>query len=206
MKPQEGRTMSMRLSAIFAASALTFLVSSSASALDAGLQDKAAKLIDAQLAKIVSAPEIIAAIKAHNAKTADYTPAKIDELDKQWRAQVSAPARPLIDDIAKHPTSALLVAAKKAANGLIDEVFVMDAKGLNVAMSDVTSDYMQGDEAKWKETFAKGPDARHFSELDFDDSAQAYVVQVSFTIKDPQGGAPIGAVTFGINADLLGKM
>jgi hypothetical protein len=40
---------------------------------------------------------------------------------------------------------------------MITEMFVMDAKGLNVGQSDVTSDYWQGDEAKWQKTYGAGP-------------------------------------------------
>jgi hypothetical protein len=39
-----------------------------------------------QIAKFVEVPEIVAAIKAQNAVTAAYDQAKIDALDKQWRA------------------------------------------------------------------------------------------------------------------------
>ena len=41
----------------------------------------------------------------------------------------------------------------------------MDAMGLNVAASDVTSDYWQGDEAKFKKTYAVGSGAIFIDEL-----------------------------------------
>ena len=65
--------------------------------------------------------------------------------------------------------------------GAITEVFVMDAQGLNVAASGPTSDYWQGDEAKFQETYLKGAEAIHVSEVEFDESSQTYSVQVSVT-------------------------
>ena len=39
----------------------------------------------------------------------------------------------------------------------------------------------------------------HISEVEFDDSSQAYLVQVSVPVME--NGAAIGAITFGINVD-----
>ena len=74
---------------------------------------------------------------------------------------------------------------------------------MNVAISDRTSDYFQGDEAKWQETFLKGPDAVHVSELEFDESTQKVQTQVSLSVTDPETGEVIGAVTLGISLDKL---
>jgi len=90
-----------------------------------------------------------------------------------------------------------------ASNGAITEVFVMDAAGLNVTASDVTSDYWQGDEAKHQETFGFGAGAVYFSEVEFDESTQSYQAQVSLALTDPTTGEAIGAITVGLNADLL---
>ena len=43
----------------------------------------------------------------------------------------------------------------------------------------------------------------HHGEVAFDESSQAYQAQVSFTISDPKTGRPIGAMTVGLNAELL---
>jgi hypothetical protein len=77
----------------------------------------------------------------------------------------------------------------------------MDASGLTVAMSDPTSDYWQGDEAKWRETYPAGAGAVHVSEVDLDQSTQTYQSQVSLTVVD--AGEPVGAVTFGVNVEML---
>jgi hypothetical protein len=81
------------------------------------------------------------------------------------------------------------------------EIFVMDNKGLNVGQSDVTSDYWQGDEAKWQKTYQVGPDAIHVSDVEQDESSQVFQAQVSVPVVD--GGQVIGAVTVGVNVDAL---
>ncbi|MEM8755288.1 MAG: hypothetical protein AAGF90_20180, partial [Pseudomonadota bacterium] len=75
------------------------------------------------------------------------------------------------------------------------------AKGLNVGQSAKTSDYWQGDEAKWRETYLVGPDAIHVSDVEEDESTQTFQIQVSLPIVD--GGAPIGAVTVGVDVEHL---
>ena len=79
----------------------------------------------------------------------------------------------------------------------------MDNRGLNVAQSVETSDYWQGDEAKWQETFGNGSGDIHISEVEFDESTGSYQSQVSMPISDPDTGELIGAITFGINVQSL---
>jgi hypothetical protein len=88
---------------------------------------------------------------------------------------------------------------QEESGGLFTEIFAMDAKGLNAAQSVVTSDYWQGDEAKFSESFGIGPDAVHLGEIEQDESTQTFQSQVSITITDPATGAPIGAITAGID-------
>ena len=81
------------------------------------------------------------------------------------------------------------------------EIFVMDNKGANVCMTDKTSDYWQGDEAKFQKSYAGGSGAVFVDDVEFDESTQAYLVQVSVPVKD--NGKVIGAITFGIDIDKI---
>ncbi|HDR27629.1 hypothetical protein [Rhodovulum sp.] len=148
-----------------------------------------------------TAPIIIDAIKAQNARTEGYDQARIDELDLVWRAQVGAADSPMISPMLASPVSGYLREQSAATNGQVTEIILMDAKGLNVAVSEVTSDYWQGDEEKHFLTHAIGPDAIHFGEVEFDQSSQRYQVEVSFTIADPETGTPIGAMTVGVDGE-----
>lgn len=146
-------------------------------------------------------PAVINAIKAQNEKHAGLSEADIEKLDQQWRAEADAGSGPLIDEKLSNDLSAFLKGKKDGANELFSEIFVMDNKGLNVGQSDVTSDYMQGDEAKWQKTYSVGPDATFLDEVEFDDSTETFQSQMSATISD--GGTAIGAITLGINIEAL---
>ncbi|MDH3195662.1 MAG: hypothetical protein OEL78_05040 [Hyphomicrobiales bacterium] len=148
-------------------------------------------------------PEIIAAIKAQNARHANIDQSEIDELDKQWRAQTKASDRPLIDQVLSTALSKKLKGVKDQARGMITELFVMDNKGLNVGQSDATSDYWQGDEDKWQKTYLAGPGAMFIDEIEMDESTQTFQSQLSLSIVDPVTGQAIGAVTVGVDVDQL---
>ncbi|EPX81854.1 hypothetical protein Salmuc_03093 [Salipiger mucosus DSM 16094] len=146
---------------------------------------------------------LIAAIEAHNAETAQLTGSEIAALDAAWQSELGAAERPTIAPVIDNAAATFLRERVSAAGGAITEIFVMDARGLNVAASALTSDYWQGDEAKFTETFGKGPEAVHFGEVEFDESSQTYQGQISVTLVDPESGEAIGAMTVGVNAEYL---
>lgn len=160
-------------------------------------------LFEQQLQPWLQSPVLIEAIKRQNAAHAGLTEADIDTMDKDWRQQAKKGGGPLIDRLVKRDASSYLVGKKQDTGDLVTEVFIMDNKGLNVAISDVTSDYMQGDEAKWRKTYAEGAGQIFVDEVEFDDSSETFQSQVSATIVDPSTGQAIGAVTFGINVEEL---
>lgn len=150
-------------------------------------------------------PAVVDAVKAQNAKHASLTQEKIIELDKQWRAETKASAKPLINEVMGNPLSAYLKKKEGESKGLVTEIFVMDNKGLNVGQSDVTSDYWQGDEAKWQKTFSVGPTAVFVDKVEQDESTQKFQTQVSISVVDA-AGAVIGAVTVGLDVEMLMDM
>ena len=136
-------------------------------------------------------------------QTMTYDQARIDELDQAWRAEVGMSNAPTISPVITNAASDFLREQVAASGGQITEIFIMDAHGLNVAASDVTSDYWQGDEAKFSETHGVGPGAVHISDVELDESTQRYQGQISLTIVDPSTGEPIGAMTVGVDAESL---
>jgi len=164
--------------------------------------DQLTDLANSKLKEIAQNPELVAAITAQNAMTADYDQAKIDALDKQWRAEVDASSKPLIDDVLANTASAYLKKVQEDSEGMFTEIFAMDDKGLNVGQSSVTSDYWQGDEGKWQNTYQKGADAIDIGDVEQDESTQTFQSQVSIPVLDDAGN-PIGAITFGVNVDYL---
>lgn len=148
-------------------------------------------------------PSVISAINSQNARHASLGQNDIDRLDGQWRSETSSGNRKLVDEVLSNQLSGYLGSVKGEASGLYTEIFVMDNKGLNVGQSDVTSDYWQGDEDKWKKTYLVGPDAVFIDEVEFDESTQTFQSQLNLSVVDPNTGAVIGAITVGVNIDML---
>lgn len=148
-------------------------------------------------------PRLLTAVTAQNETTGNYTQGDIDALDQAWRSEVGAAQQPTITPVVTNQVADFLREQVAASQGRITEIFVMDARGLNVAASAPTSDFWQGDEEKHSETYGMGPDAVHYSEIEFDESSQTYQAQISFTLSDPATGSPIGAVTVGVDATSL---
>lgn len=155
-------------------------------------------LADSELRAIAQNPVLVAAIEAQNATTGAYDEAKILELDTQWRAEVSGASKPLIDTTLANEASKYLAQVQADSAGKFTEIFAMDAKGLNVAQSTITSDYWQGDEDKFSMSFGAGATAVHLGEVEQDESTQTFQSQVSLTIVNA-AGEPIGAITIGVD-------
>ncbi|WP_416897324.1 MAG: PDC sensor domain-containing protein [Minwuia sp.] len=189
-----------RLSILVAAGALALAASSaSANEFQGPLEDLARN----QIKSIISDPSVVAAIKAQNDKHGALSQADIDGMDNEWRAEVKNGGGAMISEVLANAVSNYLKSQKDAAGGQFTEIFVMDNKGLNVGQSDVTSDYWQGDEAKWQETYQVGAESVHVSEVELDESTQTYQSQVSVPIVDPADGSVIGAATFGVDVSTL---
>lgn len=165
--------------------------------------DELAELGKTTFGKWLNHDMVFSAIKAQNQQNSGLSEADIIAQDKQWRAETSAASQPLIKRVLGNALSAYLSGVKGDAAGLYTEIFVMDNKGINVGQSDVTSDYWQGDEAKWQKTYLMGADAIHVSDVEMDESSQQFQAQVSLPVVDPANGEVIGAVTVGINVDAL---
>lgn len=147
-------------------------------------------------------PVLVAAILAQNAVTGGYDQAKIDALDQEWQATVGTGGNALVDGVLTGPAADFLRAKIAESGGTVTEAFVTDAKGLNVAASDTTSDYWQGDEDKFLKVFP-APDGVFISDVELDESTQRYQGQISLTITDPATGAAIGTLTVGVDAESL---
>lgn len=146
---------------------------------------------------------LVDAINAQNLRTSEYDQGVIDQMDLTWRAEIGTPSTPTITPVIENAAADFLRGQVQASGGHVTEIFIMDAQGLNVAASSMTSDMWQGDEAKHAQTYHVGPDAVHFGDVELDESTQSYQGQISLTIIDPETGLPIGAMTIGIDAESL---
>lgn len=140
---------------------------------------------------------VMLTLESRNAKAGGISQADIDALDKQWRAERKTDDQPLITAVLASPLSAYLLHIQAGSLGLFSEIFVMDSNGLNAGQSAITSDYWQGDEAKFQKTFDVGPDAIFIDEPEFHDGSGTWRQQVNMTIA--RDGRPVGAATIEVN-------
>lgn len=196
------RTVNGWISALCLAVSLPF--AATAQQAPANTQEYAALVQDyatGELQQWITDPVIIYAIREQNGLNQNISKLKIKKLDKQWIN--GGRYGPMLLELLDRQASVIARDRRELSNGIVNEIIVMDAVGMNVAISDPTSDFFQGDEAKWQQTFLIGPDAVHVGDVEFDESTQKVQTQVSLTVTDPDTGEPIGAVTLGISLDKL---
>ncbi|WP_421781997.1 hypothetical protein [Kiloniella litopenaei] len=143
-------------------------------------------------------------INAQNKKYATISQSEVDALDKQWRAERDKEDQPLIATTLSSPLSNYLTQIQAGSGGLFTEIFIMDAKGLNVGQSAITSDFWQGDEAKFSKTYPNGSDAIFVDDPEFHEATKTWRTQVNLTVSDA-GNKPIGAVTVEYNLTELAR-
>jgi len=144
-----------------------------------------------------SSPVVLLTLEASNARYADLEQARIDALDQQWRAEREVEDQPLITAVLSSPLSSYLTRIQSDSQGLFSAIFVMDAVGLNAGQSAITSDFWQGDEAKWQQTFQVGPDAVFIDEVELNEDTGTEIRQLNMSIA--QDGRVVGAITVDVN-------
>lgn len=142
-------------------------------------------------------------IKNQNIRFGTMSDDKIQELDKQWRAETKSDDQPIISATLSNPLSTYLTRIQAHSLGLYSEMFVMDKNGLNVGQSNISSDYWQGDEAKFQKTFPLGADAIFIDDPEYDEDLGIWRAQVNLSISDSDNKTVIGAITVEINMSEL---
>ena len=144
------------------------------------------------LETLARTPSIVDAVKKSNISRADWTNEKIAGLDADWKN--SAPSiSSLVNDISTNEISKYLLGFTRANPDEV-EVFVTDAKGLNIAMTNRTSDFLQGDEGWWKSAFGDGTGLTFIDSVEYDESSKTYAMNIGVPIKDPDSGETIGVL------------
>lgn len=142
--------------------------------------------------RMAAVAEVLDAVKKQNADR--LTPEDIKKLDERWTA-----ATGIADFMRPYMENACAKALRKVASetrGVV-EAFVMDKRGALVCTVSKTSDYWQGDEAKWQKSFNEGKGAVFIDKPLFDDSSQTYSFQASLPVME--GSQAIGAITVGLD-------
>ena len=151
-----------------------------------------------EIRDMMSAPIVVAAVRDTNETRKGLTQAEIDEMDLTWREERdSSGAQPYIASALASPLSTYLLRRQAASKGLYNEIFVMDMHGLNVGQSSVTSDFWQGDEAKFLKTVPKGAGTVFIDDVEYNEEFGIWIAQVNITLDE--NGEVIGSSTVEVN-------
>jgi len=191
---------------IFAGALGALALAHSAVAAPAPLPDVVVDAALVERMREMLANEVVAiTLRAQNARHVGMNDAAKATADAIWRAETEAPDQPTITRIAANPLSIYLSDVAAGTYGLIAEIFVADAEGLNAGISAVTTDFDQSDEAKYQRTFQRGADAVFVDEPFYDEGRAMWRRQVNLTVVDPAEGRPIGIAVFEVNLHELAR-
>lgn len=156
-------------------------------------------LVESTIVNWINDPVLIDVIKKSNSENKNRSEDKIIEDDNLWRSG----DKNFQDKYLNNSASDFLREKKAASDNLYAEIFVMDFQGCNVAQSDITSDFWQGDEGKFVKSYNNGNGSVFIDEIEYDESSDTYTVQVSLPIVDPSTNSVVGAITIGVDMSKL---
>jgi len=121
------------------------------------------------------------------------------QADADWKEAMAHDRQTeLMSDILANKGSEFLRKILESHQG-INEIFLTDKEGYNIAMNAPTSDYWQGDEHAFM-ALSSGQ-ASYVSQILFDHSAHAFQVQVSLPITNEKTSQLDGMLTIGFDVD-----
>ncbi|WP_415753574.1 hypothetical protein [Pseudomonas leptonychotis] len=131
----------------------------------------------------------------------DNSHERIQELDRQWRRERILEEKPLIRRMLKLRPSQLLAGIAQQYSPLFNEIFISDASGQLVALSEPTSDYWQADEVDFQRAERMPAGEVYIGAIEYDGSTQSFQSKVSAPLYDPDTGALLGVISLGINIE-----
>ena len=141
-------------------------------------------------------PKLIEAVRRQNAQKVPLN--EIKKLDDDWKG--TEELTPFKRSLQQNGAGKLLK-RYVSRNPFLNEAFLTDNQGANVAAFPATSDYWQGDEEKWTASFNEGTGKIFVGELEHDESTNTVAVQVSAPLF--YQGETIGVLVVGVTFDYL---
>lgn len=140
------------------------------------------------ITKWAAAPTIIEGVTAQNAKNATLD--TIKAIDREW---IAGGRKSFAESLQQNAVGIFLKEKVLSNKALYTEAFLCDARGAIVGEYPQTSDYWQGDEAKFSKSISgqvyRGP-------LLLDESTQSFSIQISVPVMDH--GSAIGVLVVGL--------
>ncbi|WP_339617855.1 transporter substrate-binding domain-containing protein [uncultured Gilvimarinus sp.] len=148
----------------------------------------------------LASPALAGVLAEYNQKRARLTDSHIQQRDHFWReAYRRADTESLDDMLAPTLMAELAQWYGEDATGYISEIIITGARGLNLAAVPYSSDYWQGDEAKFRQAVVQPAGQWFFDEVVFDSSTHRFQVQVSLPVMVAEAVA--GVITVGVDIE-----
>ncbi len=144
------------------------------------------------LETLARTPSLVDAIKQANLDRSELSEAEIADMDQKW-IDKDASMNALVNEISANELTSYL-RDFMSINPEQVEVFVTDKEGLVVAMTTRTSDFRQSDEGWWQSAYADGAGNSYIADVEFDESANSYAMNLGIPIYDPQTKKAIGVL------------
>lgn len=146
--------------------------------------------------------------QALNAGQQPNTLAEVLSIDSKWQAVTPDSKLPLAAHILNLPASQTLENWQRSYQGLVTEVMLVNSMGAIAAMSQLTSDYWQGDEPKFLEVAGSEsttePRDRNFlfiSPIRYDQSTTRFQITVSAPLFTDEDKTPNGVIVLGLDIE-----
>jgi hypothetical protein len=141
-------------------------------------------------------PLLVRAARQQNAS--GLSAEEVARRDKAWRA--TKELTPFKLSLQTSPAGRFLKQQIERSTSF-NEAFLTDNQGANVAAYPATSDYWQGDEEKWSNSFNAGNGRLFIGALELDESTNTVAAQVSAPVLDR--GKTIGVLVVGVTINYL---
>lgn len=158
-------------------------------------------IITPLLKKLSLNKNIISATIKQNQLNSNKSDSELKVINRQWIEEFAKGNIAFSKTIVNQEASKILKQYQTENEELLSEIMVMDNRGYNVAVTDMTSDYWQGDEDKFKKTFNKSPQTIFIEKIEYDASSKHFQVNVSSKIINPETNEAIGVITMGVDVD-----
>jgi len=142
------------------------------------------------LETLALAPSVIEAVEEANVsyigRDQEAISAEIAALDAAW-IEEAPEAETLVQSVQENRVSDLFRSFLASFPEEV-EVFATDIQGVNVAMTERTGDYLQADEGWWQGAYQAGAGAVYLGEVEFDESAGVWAMNLGVPIRNNAGG------------------
>jgi len=157
--------------------------------------------VSVQLANLASVSTIQEVVRQSNSREPNEKEfaENIQRIEEQWPSLDKAKSK-FLEGILENSASSFLRDHNRVV-AAFREILVTDRYGRLIAASNKVSDYFQADENWWRVAYLEGGGQRFISDIQFDESARVYSLELAEPITDPGTGEVIGIIKGIVDSD-----